>query len=63
MGKSDRFDRRGSGPWFIVVVALLTFFLYSLAVAVDTADDCGDLNKEWQIFPPEWECQRRTGFG
>ena len=21
-----------------------------------TADDCGDLDKEWQIFPPEWEC-------
>ena len=27
-----------------------------------TADDCGDLDKEWKIFPPEWECtgRRRT---
>ena len=63
MGKSDKLDRRGSGPWFFVAVVALTFLLYSLAIALDTADKCGELGKEWKIFPPEWECQRRTGFG
>ena len=63
MGKSDKFDRRGSGPWFVLAVIALTFLLYSLTVALDTADKCGDLSKEWNIFPPEWECERRIGVG
>jgi hypothetical protein len=63
MGKMKRFDRRGSGPWFVVAVAAITFLLYSLAIAVDTINKCGDGPKEWNIFPPEWECTGRPGFG
>ena len=63
MAKMHKLDRRGSGPWFVVAVVALTFLLYSLTVALATADDCGDLPKEWEIFPPGWECQARTGFG
>ena len=63
MAKMNKLDRRGSGPWFVVAVVALTFLIYSLAVAVDTADDCGSAPKEWKIFPPEWECKSRAGFG
>lgn len=63
MAKMNKLDRRGSGPWFVVAVAALTFLLYSLAVAWDTVDKCGDNPKEWSVFPPEWECKGRAGFG
>ena len=59
-GKSDR---RGSGPlWFLALVVVI-FVLYSATVAASTADECGDGDKSWQIFPPEWECQAPSGFG
>jgi len=64
MAKMNRFDRRGSGPWFVVTVALITFLMYSLAIAWSTVDDCGDgVDKSWNIWPPEWECHPSTVFG
>jgi hypothetical protein len=63
MAKMDRMYRRGSGPWFYLAILVLVFGLYSLTVALSTADDCGDAPKEWIIFPPEWECNTRPGFG
>jgi len=63
MAKMDRLDRRGSGPWFVVAVVLLTYFLYSLTLAVATMDDCGEgMGREWSYWPPGWECQRPAGY-
>jgi hypothetical protein len=56
-------DRRGSGPWFYVAIVAVVFGLYSLVVAATTYDDCGDNPKEWIVFPPEWQCNTRSGFG
>jgi hypothetical protein len=64
MGKSKRMDSTGAGPFFWIAIVVLAFALYSLTVAAVTADDCGEgVDKEWIIFPPEWECNSRSGFG
>ena len=63
MVRKSRSDRRGSGPLWFIALALVVYALYSLVVAASTADDCGDLGREWRIFPPEWECQAPAGFG
>ena len=63
MAKMNKLDRRGSGPFFYLAIVVLIFSMYSLTVALATADDCGKgVDKEWVIFPPEWECHR-PGFG
>ncbi len=54
-----KMDRRGSGPWFFIAIAFLVFFIYSLAIAAATADDCGGGSKSWNLFPPGWECTGR----
>ena len=61
-GKS-KLDRRGSGPWFYVALAVLIYGLLSLTIAGSTADKCGDGPKEWNIVPPRWECNTAPGFG
>jgi hypothetical protein len=58
-----KMDRRGSGPLWFVILVVVIFALYSITVALSTADDCGNGGREWQIFPPEWECQGTPGFG
>ena len=58
-----KLDRRGSTVWFWLAIVALAFGIYSLGVALNTADDCGDDPKEWIIFPPEWRCNSRPGFG
>jgi hypothetical protein len=64
MGKSSRMDKTTSGFWFWLAILVLAFGLYSLTIALTTADDCGEgADKEWIIFPPEWECNSRPGFG
>lgn len=44
---------------FLLVIALV-FVVYSVGVAIATADKCGgtklDTDKEWNYFPPQWEC-------
>jgi hypothetical protein len=62
MGKSSRLDKTSAGFWFWLAIFALAFGLYSLTVALVTADDCGEgADKEWIVFPPEWECQSRRG--
>ena len=55
VGKSS-LDRRGSSPIWFVLLAIAVFILYSVTVALTTADDCGDLGKEW-------ECKADANFG
>jgi len=54
-----RFDRTTSGPVFWAAVVVVLYFLLSVALAIVTADTCGDLDapKRWQIIPPAWECE------
>ena len=46
----------------MVVVVALVFTLFSVAVAFTTADKCGEFNsqKEWNYFPPRWDCTSPT---
>ena len=54
----------GSGQWWLyIALVVVGFAIYSAAVAVNTRDDCGDAPKEWNIFPPEWDCNTQPGFG
>jgi hypothetical protein len=62
VGKSSG-DRHGSSPIWFLLLAIAIFALYSLTVALTTADDCGDLDKQWEIFPPGWECKADANFG
>ena len=56
--------RRGSGPWFFIAIIVLAFSLYSLAMAGVTANDCVEgQGREWELFPPGFECTGRPGFG
>jgi len=59
MAGGKKMDRRGSGPWFFIAIAFLVFFIYSLAIAAATADDCGGGAKSWNLVPPGWECTGR----
>jgi hypothetical protein len=59
----NKMDRRGSGPLWFVILVLVVFGLYSATIALSTADDCGSWGRDWQIFPPEWECVPPSGFG
>jgi hypothetical protein len=64
MAKMMKKDRRGVGLLFLVGVAVVTFLLYSAAIAWSTINDCDQYaDKDWQIFPPEWECKGNQGFG
>jgi hypothetical protein len=56
-------ERPGRRIWFLLAIVMIMFGIWSFAVAATTADDCGDLDKTWQVFPPEWECHARPGFG
>ena len=43
------------------IVVAVTFTLFSVGVAVGTADKCGgktfnSVHKEWNYFPPRWDC-------
>ena len=63
MSNTNRTDRRIRGLFFALAIAALGFALYSAAVAMNTRDDCGNADKEWNIFPPEWRCNTAPGFG
>jgi hypothetical protein len=49
-----------------VVVVAVVFVLFSIGVALGTADNCGaggklnNANKEWNYFPPRWDCTGST---
>lgn len=63
MAGGKKMDRRGSGPYWFLMLAVLLYFLYSVAAAAATADECGDGPKHWEFFPPTWECETVRGFG
>jgi hypothetical protein len=48
----------------IVVVLVVVFTLFSIGVAIGTADKCGsgrfDTSKDWNYFPPRWDCTGPT---
>lgn len=63
MAGGKRLDRRGSSPIWFVMLAIVLFFLYSVAVAAVHVNDCGVNPKTWRLFPPSWVCHARPGFG
>jgi hypothetical protein len=63
MAGGKKLDRRGSGPSWFVMLAILVYFLYSVTAAAITASDCGDGPKEWSFFPPGYECVGQPGLG
>lgn len=64
MAGGKKLDRRGSGPLWFLMLAMVIFVLYSAAVAVAGEDDCNGGSKSWQVFPPDWVCDTTTpGFG
>jgi hypothetical protein len=60
MARMKDLDRRGSPISWFVALAVLIFGMYSLVVAATTAEDCDAYGgrKQWEIIPPEWECNR-----
>jgi hypothetical protein len=44
-----------------LIVIAVCFTLFSVGVAVATADKCGgehfNTQKEWNYFPPRWDCK------
>jgi hypothetical protein len=63
MAGGKKLDRRGSGPLWFLMLAVVIYVLYSAAVAYDGKDDCGGGSKSWHFFPPEWVCDGTPGFG
>jgi hypothetical protein len=62
MGKSTRMDRTTSGPVFYAALAVVLYFLFSVAVALATINDCDAYpERSWRIAPPGWECEG-SGF-
>ena len=53
---------RAFRPFLVtVVVVAVTFTLFSVGVAIAPNDKCGNehfnTSKEWNYFPPQWECK------
>jgi hypothetical protein len=51
-------EGKGQGPlWWLIFGAIL-YLIASGLIAVSTAGSCGkfDAEKEWNFFPPSWEC-------
>lgn len=50
---------RKSGQVFLLLLAVALYALISFAIALGTADKCGDLDaaKSWNVVPPRWECR------
>ena len=63
MAGGKKMDRRGSGPYWFLMLAVLIYFLYAVVAAASTARDCDDGPKHWEFFPPGWECDPVRGFG
>lgn len=49
---------RGTWWFFVLLIALLIALWYGVAAA--RTDECSeDAPREWQWFPPEWQCPQR----
>ena len=48
-----------SGAAFVALLAVALYVLISFAIALGTADKCGDYEsaKAWHYAPPRWECR------
>ena len=47
----------------MTLVVAVVFVLFSIGVAVGTADKCGthlNSSKDWNYFPPRWDCTVTT---
>ena len=47
----------------MVLVVAIVFTLFSVGVAIGTADKCGErfnTSKDWNYFPPRWDCTITT---
>jgi hypothetical protein len=46
------------GFLLLVIVVAIVFTIFSIGVAVGTADKCGQIHaeKDWHYFPPGWDC-------
>jgi hypothetical protein len=47
----------------MVLVVAIVFALFSVGVAIGTADKCGEhfnSSKDWNYFPPRWDCTVTT---
>lgn len=51
-------SQRGTWWFFVLLVLLLVLVAYGLA-AVSTNDCSEDSARDWQWFPPKWECPQR----
>jgi 4-amino-4-deoxy-L-arabinose transferase-like glycosyltransferase len=63
VGRSERRpvvakSQRGTW-WFFVLLILLLVLVWYGAAAVSTSACSEDSSREWQWFPPKWECPRR----
>jgi hypothetical protein len=63
MAGHHKLNPRGSGPLWFAMLAIVLFVLYSVTVALSTADRCGAYDKSWNVLPPRWECKTQPGFG
>jgi len=59
---------RALRPLLVFVIVVGVFYtMVSVGIAIATADDCSgggthlnNVNKEWNYFPPQWECKTST---
>jgi hypothetical protein len=60
---------RAARPLLVMaLVVALVFLFFSIGVALATNDKCGaahlNTKKEWNYFPPRWDCKSTLpGFG
>ena len=50
--------RRGFLAW-VLGLAMVSYVLMSVAIAISTVGDCedvGDGTQHWVLVPPQWEC-------
>jgi hypothetical protein len=55
-----RGQRRSNSPLIYLFLLVTVYALWSAGAAAVTADTCGDeldAAKEWNFFPPGWECK------
>ena len=55
---------RAARPLLLMLLVVgVVFALFSVSIAIGTADKCGDsfnASKDWNYFPPRWDCNVTT---
>lgn len=60
-----RLKEPGMSWWaFWLILVIVIYCLFSLAVALGTSDACGYRTRQWVFMPPGWHCQidRTQGY-